>query len=461
MPLIISGGGGGGGSGTSAVDSVNTKTGIVVINPDDLVDTATTNKFVTAADKTLLGNTSGENTGDDGTVTSVAVTGSDGIEVDSGTPITSSGTIALGVNKVTMLSTLNVADGATANSSDATLLARANHTGTQTASTISDFDAEVSNNTDVDANTTARHTAVTVSDTSEIDLTLTGQEISASIVAASIDETKLDTSVNASLDLADNAIQDISGKADKSNVLELDNTIEFTPDANYEPATKKYVDDTMSVGSVSSVNTETGAVVLDADDISDASTANKFVTVGDITKLSNLSNTNTGDNTVCTSGAATTAETLKTARNIAGVSFNGSANISLNNNAITNGAGYTTNAGTVTSVTGGTGLTSTGGAIPSVSHDSHTGDATGSTALTLATVNSNVGTFTNPSVTVNGKGLITAASTGIVTTIKDDETTPETFVARSGNILITDATVAADGESAPSWSASGDIILIY
>jgi len=29
----------------------------------------------------------------------------------------------------------------------------------------------------------------------------------------------------------------------KSNVLELDNTDAFTPDANYEPATKKYVDD--------------------------------------------------------------------------------------------------------------------------------------------------------------------------------------------------------------------------
>jgi len=32
-------------------------------------------------------------------------------------------------------------------------------------------------------------------------------------------------------------------KADKTNVLELDNTISFTPDADYEPATKKYVDD--------------------------------------------------------------------------------------------------------------------------------------------------------------------------------------------------------------------------
>ena len=32
-------------------------------------------------------------------------------------------------------------------------------------------------------------------------------------------------------------------KADKTNVLELDNTTVFTPDADYEPATKKYVDD--------------------------------------------------------------------------------------------------------------------------------------------------------------------------------------------------------------------------
>ena len=74
-----------------------------------------------------------------GSVTSVAISGSDGIEIDSGSPITSSGTIALGINAATLRSHLNVADGATANSSDATLLNRANHTGTQAASTISDF----------------------------------------------------------------------------------------------------------------------------------------------------------------------------------------------------------------------------------------------------------------------------------------------------------------------------------
>lgn len=47
-----------------------------------------------------------------------------------------------------------------------------------------------------------------------------------------------------------------------------------------------------------------------------------------------------------------------------------------------------------------------------VTNANHTGDATGSTALTLATVNSNVGSFTNADVTVNAKGLITAVSNG-------------------------------------------------
>lgn len=48
---------------------------------------------------------------------------------------------------------LNVANGATANDSDANLKNRANHTGTQLAATISDFDTEVANNSNVTANT--------------------------------------------------------------------------------------------------------------------------------------------------------------------------------------------------------------------------------------------------------------------------------------------------------------------
>ena len=67
------------------------------------------------------------------------------------------------INKSLVLDTeiarlLTMATGATANQTDAHLLNRANHTGTQLASTISDFQSSVSNNADVLANTTARHT---------------------------------------------------------------------------------------------------------------------------------------------------------------------------------------------------------------------------------------------------------------------------------------------------------------
>jgi hypothetical protein len=48
---------------------------------------------------------------------------------------------------------------------------------------------------------------------------------------------------------------------------------------------------------VTSVNRQTGDVVLDADDIDDTSTINKYVTAADLVKLSNLSGVNTGDQT--------------------------------------------------------------------------------------------------------------------------------------------------------------------
>jgi hypothetical protein len=51
-----------------------------------------------------------------------------------------------------------------------------------------------------------------------------------------------------------------------------------------------------------------------------------------------------------------------------------------------------------------------------VTNANHSGDATGSGALTLATVNAAPGTFTNVQITVNGKGLVTAAASGAAAT---------------------------------------------
>lgn len=76
------------------------------------------------------------------------------------------------------------------------------------------------------------HAAVTVADTSEIDITLSGQQISASIVASSIDESKLDASVNASLDKADSASQPghTHTKADLTDIADFLLESEVDPD---------------------------------------------------------------------------------------------------------------------------------------------------------------------------------------------------------------------------------------
>jgi len=55
------------------------------------------------------------------------------------------------------------------------------------------------------------------------------------------------------------------------------------------------------------------------------------------------------------------------------------------------------------------------GRITAAATVAHTGDVTGSGALTLATVNATPGVYTNASITVNAKGLVTAAANGIAT----------------------------------------------
>jgi hypothetical protein len=121
------------------------------------------------------------------------------------------------------------------------------------------------------------------------------------------------------------------------------------------------------VGGMLTGNTETGITVtyqdgdgtidfvvgtLNQDTTGNAATATALETARNIGGVSfdgtaniNLPGVNTSGSQD-TSGNAATATKLATARTIAGVSFDGSANISLNNNAITNGAGYLTSVGT-------------------------------------------------------------------------------------------------------------------
>jgi trimeric autotransporter adhesin len=99
------------------------------------------------------------------------------------------------------------------------------------------------------------------------------------------------------------------------------------------------------------------------------------------------------------------ADCLTTARTIAGVSFNGSANISLNNNAITNGAGYTTCTGTVCTL-GNLGVTATAAQL------NYTTGVTSAIQTQLNTKTTCTGTISS---VVAGNGLTGGATSGAAT----------------------------------------------
>ena len=131
------------------------------------------------------------------------------------------------------------------------------------------------------------------------------------------------------------------------------------PDARF-PSVLPAIDGSALTGMASTDNVRTG--ILDVAGIStfrNDALVGSGITLspdGDIfttgvttstTFVGNLTGNVTGD----ASGNAGTATKLATARTIAGVSFDGSSNISLNNNAITNGAGYITASGTAANAT--------------------------------------------------------------------------------------------------------------
>lgn len=102
-------------------------------------------------------------------------------------------------------------------------------------------------------------------------------------------------------------------------------------------------------------------------------------------------------------------------------------------------AGGLTVTGTTTLATALTGITRAASGVISASELSGDATTSGSNVVTLATVNGNVGSFTNGSFTVNAKGLITAAS--------------------SGTAPVTSLTVASANGFAGSFSASATPVL--
>lgn len=197
---------------------------------------------------------------------------------------------------------------------------------------------------------------------------------------------------------------------------------------------------------------------------------------------SNLSGTNTGNVTIGTanglslssqalsmaaaSSAATGVVNTTTQKFAGNKTFTGT--IAASNLSGTNTGDITVAAGTGITVTPA-GSTYTIAATGGNAITKLTGDATatgpGSVALTLATVNSNVSTFGSATAvgrfTVNGKGLITAASTiaiqiteSQVTNLTTDLAAKQTTTLTNGNILIGNVSNVA-----ASVAVTGDVTI--
>ena len=188
---------------------------------------------------------------------------------------------------------------------------------------------------------------------------------SGTLAAARVATLNQDTTGNAATATALETARTIAGVSfDGTANISLNNNA-ITNGAGYITATLTNEQVQDIVGGMLTGNTETGITVtyqdgdgtidfvvgtLNQDTTGNAATATALETARNIGGVSfdgtgniNLPGVNTSGNQD-TSGNAATATKLATARTIAGVSFDGSGNISLNNNAITNGAGYITSA---------------------------------------------------------------------------------------------------------------------
>ena len=134
---------------------------------------------------------------------------------------------------------------------------------------------------------------------------------------------------------------DVPGTLDVTGAAEFDSTVDVTGAVDF--------DSTLNVdGNAVFANVDINGGAIDGASVgATAASTGAFTTInasGTITGnvTGDLTGDVTGDVTGNVSGNAGTATKLATARTIAGVSFDGTGNISLNNNAITNGAGYIT-----------------------------------------------------------------------------------------------------------------------
>ncbi len=212
------------GLSSSPIESVNGQTGVVELTTTDITE-STDKNYVTDDQIALLEKTSGENTGDQDI---------GGITINAAAIAENTANIATNTTDIAA-NTANIATNTTA--IDGLGTAAGEDIGTGPGNVVQ-LDAG-SKLPAVDGSQLTNLPAAPVTSVSGQtgEVVLDKDDVGLNHVDNTSDLDKpISTATQAELDT----------KADKSNVLELDNTVAFSPDNDYEPATKKYVDDNIA-----------------------------------------------------------------------------------------------------------------------------------------------------------------------------------------------------------------------
>jgi len=240
------------GAEVNAVDSVNSQTGSVTLDADDIDDTSTTHKFATSAQLTKL----------------------DGIEASA-----------------------DVTDATNVNAAGATMNTDTDVSGN---SWVLDEDSMSSNDATKVPTQQSVKAYVDANSSSGDATSIQGTDVNSSVGSPSDGDILVYRSAGSDFVLeAKPAAGTNPAAADITDATADGIALITSADANpFTDADESKLDGIAAgaeVNTVDSVNAQTGVVVLDADDIDDTSTSHKFVTASDLSTLSNTSGTNTGD----------------------------------------------------------------------------------------------------------------------------------------------------------------------
>jgi len=244
---------------TSApVSSVNTQTGVVVLDADNISDATTTNKFATQAqlDKADF-------------ITVTQAVDLDTIETDvttNNSKVSASGSV--GTHSDVDLTGLSNDDVLVYDSTSGTFKPEAQSAGgvtsvnTQTGAVVLDAD-DIS-----DATTTNKYASQAQLD--KVDFISITQSVDLDTLET--DVTANNSKVSASGSVGTHSDVDLTGLSDNDVLI-------------YDTTSSSFKPEPIPPAPVDSVNSQTGVVVLDADDISDAATTNKFASQGQLDKV--------------------------------------------------------------------------------------------------------------------------------------------------------------------------------